>query len=48
MGAHRFERDAGRRMAGFVVFAAMCCLVWGLPAAAQAAEAPPQPQESAA
>jgi hypothetical protein len=40
MGAHSFERDAGRRTVGFAVFAAMCCLVWGLPAAAQAAEAP--------
>jgi hypothetical protein len=27
MGAHRFERHAGRRTVGLAVFAAMCCLV---------------------
>ncbi|HEV2945712.1 MAG TPA: hypothetical protein VGX26_11435 [Solirubrobacteraceae bacterium] len=44
MGAHRFERDAGRRTVGFAVFAAMCCLVWGLPAAAQASSSPSEVQ----
>jgi hypothetical protein len=39
MGAHCFERHAGRRT-GFAVFAAMCCLAWGLSASAQAASPP--------
>jgi hypothetical protein len=36
MGAYQYERHVGRRTLGLAVFAAMCCLAWGLPAAAQA------------
>lgn len=33
---------------GLAVFAAMCCLAWGLPAAAQASSSPPEAQTEAA
>jgi hypothetical protein len=44
MGAYRIGRQVGRGTAGFAGFAAMCCLVWGLPAAAQASSSPPEVQ----
>ena len=42
MGAHRFERHVGRRTVGFVAFAMMCCLAWGLPTSALASSSPPE------
>jgi hypothetical protein len=41
MGAYRFGRQVERRTVGLAVFVAMSCLVWGLPAAAQASSSPP-------
>jgi hypothetical protein len=47
MGAHRFERDAGRRTVGFTVFAAIGCFLWILAASAQASTVPVIDSESA-
>jgi hypothetical protein len=46
MGAYRYERHAGRRTAGLVVFAVMCCLGWSLPVSAQASTVPSIESES--
>jgi hypothetical protein len=46
MGAYRYERHAGRRTVGLVVFAVMCCLGWSLPVSAQASTVPSIESES--
>lgn len=46
MGAHRFERHAGRRTVGFAVFVAVGCCMWILAASAQASTVPVIDSES--
>jgi hypothetical protein len=46
MGAHRFERHAGRRTVGLAVFAALCCPAFGVPVSAQASSSPVIESES--
>ena len=40
MGSERHERRIGRRTLGFAALAVIGCLVWGLPASAQASSSP--------